>query len=183
MPYQMNPGQEYSPEKMGKVLEAVDEILMHHLMLNDKAMKFCHAIGYNGFKRLHRWNTKNFLCWHIKLENMAYDKHRMTLETRVSDFDYRPGDIIGHLQKWDVRLCEDIKMLGMLNNEYRDMSGKDNHIIDAALCVMAKDYEKAGRWHRRFIETKSAHDMHDLDDAIHAKYKAMEEADEILTKY
>jgi len=178
MPYDMrnlgNPGTE--PKNMGELLECIDEILLHNLMFNDKAMKNCHAMGFNGYKRMHRWNAKKFLCWHIDLENEAYDKYRMTLETKAADFDYNPSDLINHLQKWDMKLGEDIKALGHYNNLYREWAGKDNCVIDAALACMVKNYEKAGRWYKRFMETKSMHDMHDLDDTLHAKYKAMEEA-------
>lgn len=178
MPYDMrNPGNpdNHEPKNMGELLECIDEIMLRNLIYNDKAMKYCHAIGFNGFKRMHRWNTKKFLCWHIDLENEAYNKYRMTLETQMQDFEYNPSDIISHFQKWDMKLGEDIKALGHYNNLYRDWAGKDNCIVDEVMALMCKNYEKAGRWHKRFTETKSMHDMHDLDDSIHAKYKAMEE--------
>lgn len=176
MPYdKMNPGAQ-DPQSMEELLECIDEVLLFNLKLNDKAMKHCHAMGFNGFKRMHRWNAKKFLCWHIDMENEAYDKHRMTLETKMEDFDYAPADIMTHLQKWDMKLAEDIKALAHYNNLYRDEAGKDNCVIDAALACMMKNYEKAGRWSKRFMETKSAHDMHELDDALHAKYKKKEKA-------
>lgn len=174
MPYDMNnPGMKEHKD-MGQIFEAIDEIIMFHMMYNDKAMRYCQSIGFNGFKRLHRYNTRCFLDYHLKIENEAFDKYRMILDPKVSEFNYTAGDIVDHLHKWDMKLGEDIKKLGMLSNEYREMSGKDNCVIGEALGIMCHDYEKAGRWFRRFSETKSMHDYHDLDDAIHVKMKAME---------
>lgn len=176
MPYDMKTTGHDDPKNMGELLECIDEILLSNLMFNDKSMKHCHAMGLNGFKRMHRVNTRKFLCWHIDLENEAYDKYRMTLETKMPDFDYSISDIVSHFQKWEMELGEDIKALGHYNNLFRNWSGKDNCVVDEAMGLMCHDYEKAGRWHKRFMETKSMHDIHDLDDSIHAKYKAMEEA-------
>lgn len=176
MPYDMsNPGMKMS-KNMGEVLEDIDSIMLFHCMLNDKAMKACHAMGYNGFKRMHRYNDRCFMEYHIQVSNEAYDKYRMMLETKTSEFDYKPSDIMDHLTKWDAKLAEDIKKLAMLNNEYREAAGKGNCIAEEAMHVMCRNYEKVGRWHKRFLETKSMHDVHELDDEIHAKYKAKEEA-------
>jgi len=178
MPYNpdmKNPVNE--PKNMGELLECIDEIMLFHTMFNDKSMKHLHAMGFNGYKRLHRVNTKKFLCWHIDLENEAYDKYRMTLETKISDFDYKPNDLISHLQKWETKLGEDIKELAHYNNQYREWTGKDNCVVDSALGCMVKNYEKSGRWYKRFMETKSMHDQHSMDDKIHEKYKAIEESE------
>lgn len=173
MLYDMNSG---NPHNIGEILESMDEIMLFHMMLNDKAMKCCHAWGYNGFKRMHRYNDRCFLEYHIQLSNEAYDKYKMTLETKHKDFDYMPSDLMDHLKKWEMKLGEDIKMLGKLNNEYRMMTGNGNCVAEDAMYIMCRNYEKSGRYYKRFMETKSAHDMHEMDDAIHSKYKAKEEA-------
>ena len=35
-----------------QIYKNVDNIILTHLMINDKAMKHCQSLGYNGFKRL-----------------------------------------------------------------------------------------------------------------------------------
>lgn len=176
MPYDaMNPNA--AKGDIGAVLEAMDEIMLSNMLLNDKAMKYCHMWGFNGFKRLHRYNDRCFLEYHIQLNNEAYDKYRMVLDTKVVEFDYKPMDLVDHLQKWENMLKEDIHELGKLNNKYREMAGKGNCVAEDAMHLMARNYEKAGRYAKRFAETKSMHDMHSLDDEIHVKMKAKEEAE------
>lgn len=179
MPYNnpMNPGNEYMNMDMPEILEKIDKMLLYHQEFNDRAMKICQSMGYNGLKRKHRRNVRYYLNCHLDHENAAFDKHRVILMTDAPKSQYNPSDIIDHLQKWDMRLAEDLNVLGKLNNAYREHTGKDNCIIDSAMSHMAKNYEKTGRWYKRFMETKSAHDMHDLDDSIHTKEKAKEESE------
>jgi len=178
MPYDnpnMAAGQGYANMDMSKILEKIDEVLLFNKKFNDISMKICQSMGYNGLKRKHRRNVRYYTNCHLDHENESFDKYRTVLMVDTPTVQYKPSDIIDHLKKWDMQLAEDIKTLGMLNNAYRAISGKDNCIIDSAMSHMAKNYEKTGRWYARFMETKSAHDMHDLDDAIHAKEKAKEE--------
>lgn len=180
MPYneRMNPGMNPGHEmNIADILMKIDEILLFHKKLNNKAMKACHANGYNGFKRMHRVNAKCFYKWHIKLENEAYDKFRFVLEdAEIAQMNYMWGNsIIDHIKKWDAQLDTDIDKLVMLNNAYREYAGMGNCVIEKALYKMTKNHEKTGRWVKRFEETKSAHDFHEVDDFLHAKYKAKEE--------
>jgi len=157
------------------ILMKIDKILLWHKCFNNKAMKVCQSSGYNGFKRLHRYNTRCFLNWHMCLENEAFDKFRFILETDYEDFDYTSRTLIDHLKNWDMKLGQDIEKLAMLNNEYRMLAGVGNKTAKKALRKMTKNHEKTGRWHKRFEETKSAHDQHELDDWLHEKYKKKEE--------
>lgn len=178
MPYdnKMNPRHEAKEHRpIPEILHDIDCVILWHKCFNDKAMKMCQAAGYNGFKRMHRYNTRCFLNWHMKLENEAYDKFRFTMDTHIDDFNIMWGSLVDHLKNWDAKLDQDIDELAMLNNEYRMCAGEGNCIVEKALHKMVKNHEKTGRWYKRFEETKSAHDQHELDDAIHARYKKKEE--------
>jgi hypothetical protein len=160
---------------MGEILEKVDEILLFHLMLNGDAMKAAHALGYNGFKRMHRCNEKYFNGLHLAIENEATDDFRMMLDSDVDFAKYKPSDLKDHLVKWDSVLAKDITELGMLNNAFRMHRGQGLRVIKKALCRMKKNYEKTGRWIKRFNESGWApHDMHTIDDKIHADWKCRE---------
>lgn len=171
MPYDRmnNPGR-----PMSEILTDIDNIICWHKAFNDRSMVLCHAAGLNGFKRLHRTNTRCFLDWHLCIENEAFDKYRETIMPTYSDINYNISDIVGHLQNWNSKLEEDIKKLAMLNNEYREQAGRGNHTVKEVIAKMVKNHEKSGRWYRRFQDTKSQHDIYQLDDKIHSKYKAME---------
>lgn len=188
MPYDMrnpmnpmnsvNPGNEQMHHReIPMIMQDIDGMLVAHKCWNDRAMKACQMNGYNGFKRLHRYNAKKFFKMHLCLENEAYDKFRFVLPDKENDASaYSWGaSLVDHLKRWDMQLDEDIDHLAMLNNEYRMCAGVGNCIAEKALCRMTKNHEKTGRWIKRFEETKSAHDQHELDDWLHEKYKAKEE--------
>jgi len=176
MPYEdMRKNPMNTEMKIPDILMEMDKVLLWHKCFNDKSMKMCQAAGFNGFKRLHRYNTRCFLNWHLCLENEAYDKFRFTLDTEYEDFNYSTSGLIDHLKNWDMKLGKDIEKLAMLNNEYRMLAGVGNKTAKKALRKMTKNHEKAGRWYRRFEETKSMHDQYDLDGKIHEKYKKKEE--------
>ena len=42
-----------------EIYKKADNIIITHLMVNDDAMKITQSIGYNGFKRFHRYMAKN----------------------------------------------------------------------------------------------------------------------------
>lgn len=157
------------------ILNDMDKIVCWHKCFNDISMKMCHAAGFNGFKRLHRYNTKCFLKWHLCLENEAFDKFRVTIDTEYEDLNYSTSDLIEHLKNWNMKLGQDMEKLAMLNNEYRMHTGLGDKTIKKVLRKMAKNHEKSGRWYRRFEDTKSMHDQYDLDMKLHEKYKAKEE--------
>ena len=162
-------------KNIGEILEKTDTILLTHLMLNDEAMKVCHFIGYNGFKRMHRWNAKCFLGLHLMIENLATDRHKMLLDAHVGGLTYRPAGLKDHFVKWGAKLEEDIYMLGQLNNAYCNHTGSGCCIIEKAITKMAKNNEKTTRWIKRFDESNwNPHDLHSLDDDVHLKYKAIE---------
>lgn len=155
---------------MHELFKKIDAILDEHLLLNKKAMISCQSLGFNGFKRLHRMNTKRFLCWQLKSANMLFDRYRVPLH------EYSSMDLKEHLATWDKKLEEDIKILGQLNKEYLEKSGVENCVIKDALNLLVKNHEKTGRWYKRFEETDwLSHDMHVVDDRLHDKFKKEEE--------
>lgn len=163
---------------MNEIYSKAAIIMNEHMQLNKKAMISMQSIGYNGFKRLHRCNAKEFLCWEIALANSLFDKYREKLNYTPLVVDYAPITLKDHLASWDAKLEESIKQLGNLNKEHFEKSGKTSCTIEEALGCMLKNYEKTGRWYKRFAETDwLAHDQHVLDDALHAKYKAIEEGE------
>lgn len=172
MPYdKSNPGR-----AMSAIMTDMDNIVCWHKEFNNKCMVLCHAAGLNGFKRMHRYNTRCFMEWHLCLENEAFDKYRESIMPSYENIEYNISDIVSHLKWWALRLEEDMEKLGALNNEYREHAGMGNHTVKKVLKKMVKNHEKANRWYRRFQDTKSQHDIYDLDSKIHEKYKEKEDA-------
>ena len=159
-----------------EVYKSADKIILKHLMLNDDAMKTLQSLGYNGFKRMHRVNTRCLLEKHIELENNMFDKYRKVLNVNVDFKSYKPINIKSHLESWMQTLDEDIKLIGNLNYMHMQLVGVSNSTIEDVLKQFLYDYEKVCRWYERFNETNwNPVEMHIVDDALHEKIKKYEE--------
>lgn len=158
-----------------QIYKGVDEIILKHIMLNDKAMKLTQSWGYNGFKRLHRVNSKKLFCEHQKIENNMFDKYRKMLDINIDFVRYSTMDLKNHLEKWKNILYEDINNLQKLNYEHFEKTGISNDIIECILKIFFHDYEKVCRYIERFNESNwNSIDCHNLDDYLHKKMKEIE---------
>lgn len=164
--------------EIDQVYKNIDNILLTHIMINDKAMKFTQSIGYNGFKRMHRCLSKELMCLHQKLVTCYFDKYRKVLDTNVDTPLYNPVDLKSHLEKWKNILSISIQELGELNQEHFDLVGITNDVVEDTLkCFMCK-LEKINRWITRFDESMwNSIDCHLVDDYLHKKMKKKEEGE------
>lgn len=164
---------EYDIESIYKEL---DTIIIKHLMLNDNSMKICQSWGYNGFKRLHRVNSKKMLCEHLKLENCMFDKYRKVLKIENVSTEYSPTSFKYHLNQLKELFYNDIIKVGKLNYEHIKLVGISNSVAESVLEYLNHDYEKFCRWYQRFDENSWNYvDIHLVDDRLHEKIKKIEE--------
>ena len=160
---------------MKHIYKRVDEILSSNIEFNKNAMISMQALGFNGFKRMHRVLSKNYLCLQIELANDLFDKYRAKEGFANTPITYCPSTMREHLATWDSRLEADLKALGELNKEHFNMIGITNSVIEKAISCLRHKHVKVYRWYKRFEETTwSAHDMHTVDQYLHDKYKSIE---------
>ena len=161
-----------------EIYKRTDNLIITHLMVNDDAMKITQSIGYNGFKRLHRYLAKELMCKHQWLNCQYFDRFRKTFETDISIPTYKPVSFKDHLEKWKDLLEKGIQELGELNQEHFDVVGVTNETIECVICIFVKKLEKVNRWIMRFNESNwNAIDIHKVDDDLHCKMKKKEEGD------
>ena len=151
-------------------IKLFDELMQKHRC----AMAYCQSWGFNGFKRWHRRRSKKFLCLAIGIMNDLFDRHWEVAETAISPAPYHATDLINHLEKWAGVLDKALAFLATLNKKYFDANGTENRLVKEAIHRLMKDREKARRWHKRFLFTKSEHDMHVLDDKLYRHEKRRE---------
>ena len=158
-----------------EIYKRADNLIITHLMVNDDAMKICQSIGYNGFKRLHRCLAKELMCKHQWLNCTYFDRFRKTFETDISIPSYKPVSFKDHLEKWKTLLENGIQELGELNQEYFDLIGFNNEVLECVASIFAKKLEKVNRWITRFNESSwNSIDIHLVDDELHKKMKEKE---------
>ena len=163
-------------ERISSLYESIGKVLSMNCKLNEQSMVICHSIGYNGFKRWHRYRTRQFNDMKLCLANELFDKFRITYEFKDYEVKYSPKSLQEHLGLWEKFTLDSIKELGLLNQEYFKETGSESKIICTALCKLMKDYEKLGRYISRFNESDwLVIDMHSVDDHLHCKYKEKEE--------
>ena len=147
--------------------------------LNILAMSALQAMGYNGFKRWHRYRSKQFMKLKLKLRNEMYDKFRLVPDFKDVELTYSPKSMEEHLKSWDGAILSAIQELGTINKDFYETAGINCKIAKCAICKMMKDYEKVGRYYKRFTESDwLTLDMHTVDDFLHEKYKMKEERHE-----
>lgn len=162
-------------ESISAIYEAIGKVLTIHCKLNKLAMSKMQVMGYNGFKRWHRYRSRQFFELKLCLANELYDKFRISPNFKDYELTYSPANVEEHLKSWDKALLDAIQELGTLNKEYYELAGVNCCIIEKAMCKMMRDYEKVGRLLKRFTESDwLTLDMHIVDNKLHKKYKAKE---------
>ena len=173
--YGINNTEKTMADSVSEIYESIGKILTIHCKLNRLAMSKMQAMGYNGFKRWHRYRSRQFFELKLCLTNELYDKFRITPNFKDYELTYPPTSIEEHLKSWDKALLDAIKELGTLNKEYYELTGVNCCIIEKTIHKMTRDYEKVGRLLKRFIESDwLTLDMHIVDDKLHEKYKVKE---------
>lgn len=163
-------------ENVKALYEAVHKVLLTHSKLNCKAMCAAQALGYNGFKRWHRYRSKQFFDLALKLSNELTDRFRIKADFRDYELNYSPASLEEHLKTWEKAVLDGIQELGELGKSYYELTGTKCGIVEAAITDMSCDYGKIGRYIKRFNESDwLALDMHIVDDRLHDKYKQKEE--------
>lgn len=163
-------------EQIKSLYESVCKVFTTHCKINEMAMRSLQAMGYNGFKRWHRYRSRQFFEMKLCLSNEIYDKFRIKADFKSYDITYDPKNMEEHLKSWDSVLLDGIQELGTLHKRYFELTGMDCKIINEAMCKLTRDYEKVGRLIMRFTESDwLTLDMHTVDDKLHCEYKEKEE--------
>ncbi|MBR5304934.1 MAG: hypothetical protein IKU37_08940 [Candidatus Gastranaerophilales bacterium] len=165
-------------ETLKTIYDRVSHILEKHAQLNKEASACLQSLGYNGFKRLHRYNCKKFQYWQMKLANILFNIKREKLDMQAMNINYAPMDLKEHLRKWLEELEYALKELGELNKHHFETCGKTSDIIECAMCLMLDDLGNIQRWQHQGEATDWLEMfLFILDDKIHCKYKKKEEED------
>ena len=163
---------------MQDLYNSVIKVFSHLIKYYNDAMILCHSWGLNGHKRKYRWMTRHLTNWKLWFQCELMDKYRMPASDAVETMRYSAGSFAEHLSQWDNFLKENINALAEAEKQFINMTGFENCIVKEAVCCLLKDYEKTGRYFRRFEENGwNLVDIHMVDDLLHEKIKAKEESE------
>lgn len=163
-------------ESVIEIYEKIHKVLSIHCKLNFLAMSATQVLGFNGFKRWHRMRSRELMELKYCLANELFDKFRIAPIFKDYELNYSPADLKEHLESWDKVILNAIEELGTANKEYYEVIGMNSKVIKKALCIFMKDFEKVGRYLKRFTESDwLSLDMHTVDDKLHEKFKCKEE--------
>lgn len=137
-------------ENLKNIYDKVSHILEKHAQLNKEASAVLQSMGYNGFKRLHRYNLKAFQCWQMKLANILFNLKREKLDMQAMNLNYSPMSLKDHLQKWIEELEYALKELGELNKMHFETCGMTSCIIEEAMNLMLDNLGNAQRDYYQF---------------------------------
>lgn len=163
-------------ETLKSIYDRVSHILEKHAQLNKEASACLQSLGYNGFKRLHRYNCKKMQYWQMKLANILFNIKREKLDMQSMNINYSPMDLKEHLKKWLEEIEYALKELGELNKQHFETCGKTSEIIECVMCLMLDNLGDIQRWQYQGEATDWLEMfLFILDDKIHKKYKKKEE--------
>ena len=156
--------------------EKIHKVLTVHTKLNRHAMCACQSLGYNGFKRWHRYRSCCFFDLDTELANELFDKFRIKADFKDYELSYNPENLEMHLKSWEKALLDGIQELGTVAKSFYEQTVTRSCVIEKAMCKMSKDHRKVCRLLSRFTESEwLTLDMHIVDDKLHKKYKCKEE--------
>jgi|GEM_PF-1050499 hypothetical protein len=163
--------------------DTAHKVISVHARLNALAMSAMQSLGYNGFKRWHRCRAKELFALDIELANEFIDRFRIKGDFKEYELSYSPSGMEEHLKAWEKALLDGIQTLGEQGKAFYELTGMKCGIVDRAMRKLSHDYEKTGRYIRRFSESDwLALDMHIVDDRLHDRFKKKEEGDSGLWK-
>lgn len=163
--------------ELKEIYNKVSHVVEKHIQLNKEAMACLQSMGFNGFKRMHRYNAEWLFCKQLKLANILFNMKREKLDLKPVSMvsDYMPMSIKDHLAKWDAEIEYSLKELGELNKAHFEKVGCTSCIIEKVICQMLDDHGNIQRWYYRGEDGDwLMHDMFMLDKYIHEKYKEKE---------
>lgn len=163
-------------EQITDIFNSIHDIISTYKKVSIKSMSIMQHLGYNGFKRWHRYRSKCLFDLELQLMNELCDSFRILPNFKDLEVSYSATGMEEHLRNWDKLLLDSIQELGKLNIEFTKQTGTSCKIIEKIMHIFSKDFEKVGRYLNRFSESDwLSIDMHIVDDYLHQKYKCEEE--------
>jgi hypothetical protein len=157
------------------VMNDVGNIALYHLMLNNESMATCQQMGYNGFKRKHRYNSNMFLCLLNKIKNKTYELYETKIDTIAEVPKSQANTLSLHLSEWIVAIEKDVKKLGKLNKEFVEITGISCEIAKKMAKYLLQDYMKIKRWIAKLTKCEwNEIVINQIDMHIHGNYKKKE---------
>jgi len=160
---------------MQELYNSICKLLCQLIRSYNDAMILCQSWGFNGFKRKYRYLSHHLFNWKLCLENELFDKYRVIVSGNYGSMPYEPRSFKDHFTQWDKFLKENIDTLIGISKQFIDLTGFENCTIKDIVKCLLKDYEKVGRYIKRFNEAGwNPIDMHNVDDCLHEKMKKKE---------
>ena len=162
-------------ESITDIFNSVHDVISTYKKVSVKSMVIMQHLGYNGFKRWHRYRSKCLFDLELQLMNKLCDEFRITPNFKDLDVSYAPSGIEEHLRNWDKLLLDSVQELGKLNIEFTKQTGMSCELIEKLIHKFSKDYQKVGKYLKRFNDSDwLTLDIHIVDDCLHKKYKEKE---------
>lgn len=162
-------------EQITDIFNSVHDVISTYKKVSIKSMVIMQHLGYNGFKRWHRHRSKCLFDLELQLMNKLCDEFRIMPNFKDLDVSYSATGMEEHLRNWDKLLLDSVQELGKLNIEFTKQTGMSCELIEKLIHKFSKDYQKVGKYLKRFNDSDwLTLDIHIVDDYLHKKYKEKE---------
>jgi hypothetical protein len=153
----------------------IGSLALYMSMAHSESMKACQMLGYNGFKRKHRYRAKEFYDLMLSVQNHSIEYTQQNINLTIGDISYSPKTLKEHLEFMVIDFDDKLKKIGVLNSEFVTKTGFE---CEKAECIkewILHDLIKFKRWLAKFnacMWNESV--VNDIDMHIHAVMKEKE---------
>jgi len=160
------------------LLKKAAEYMTKRFMFNDKSKDVTHFMNLQGFKRWHRFNTREDMEAIMQIKSHIIDHYHEMPELVIEALDYNATDLKSHLDAWEDM---DEKFITDLSQLKTDLIVPGNYHVEACLIqgILDKIFTELKYLERVKNELESeaysAYCIHMMSHRIHDCYKGKEE--------
>lgn len=166
----------YSEEKHSSYLSELGDICLEELMLSSDAYICMIKLNMHGYKRLHRYLSKKFHDFYLRVQNNSLESTGRAIDNNSSFEIYTVKDLKEHLIKWNEKLEIHLKKVGEIIRGIFEEEGYISCTAQEIQRCLFKNLIKNERAIRKFEDCGWSHEtIYVHDKYLHEKIKNKEE--------
>lgn len=154
----------------------LSKICLDELMISSEAYVCMIELNLHGYKRLHRFLSKEFQNFYLEVQKDAYEKIDETLSSEYEYRSYKPENLKEHLETWTEILKKHLKEVGEIIKGIFEEEGYIPCIAQEVQKVLFRNLIKNERAIDKFNDCNWSYEIiYEHDKYLHKKIKKLEE--------
>lgn len=165
-----------SKEIVDESFKRLSDICLEELMLSSDAYVCMIELNLHGFKRLHRFLSKEFQNLYLDLQKETFEHTNQVTPSSIEYDKYKPKDLKEHLESWSMILEKHLKEIGIIIKSIFEEHGFIPCVAQELQKILYRNLIKNERAIKEFEDCDWAYDViYRYDKHLHKKMKKEEE--------